>query len=248
MGIQLGCHGVRRRAVRGIFQIHSMKLTISRLRWPLAVFLLSAALLGCAGPQVAKDASLESIKGRGVVVVSVTHDAETGRRSRAQFVIDRGTGSFEPRLLRSREDVLGIPKSSDFDEVHGRVYVLDFEPGIHSVDGWQSAGEAIRIAPRNAPQPLTFEVKAGEVIYIGNLNLNHVSGRNLFGMSVVAAAFPEVRDQRDLDLSIAEAKVPSIKGRAQVRLLPLGPWSVDAGQDRRVESVPPSLLVPAAKP
>ena len=60
-------------------------------------------------------------------------------------------------------------------------------------------------------------------------------------------ALPEVRDRRDLDLAIAERKVPAIKGRVQVKLLPLGPWS-DGAVERRIESVPPALMVPPVKP
>ena len=224
-----------------------MKLSLSRCRWPLVACLSSALLLGCAGPQVAKEATAESIKDRGIVVVSVTHDAETGRRASAVFVVDQQAKTMETRVLRSVEQVMGIPKGSDFEEERGRVYVLDVEPGVHSVDSWQSAGESVRIAPRNAPAPLRFEVKAGEVVYIGNLNLNHTTGRNLFGMSVVAGALPEVRDRRELDLAIAERKVPSIQGRVQVRLLPLGPWS-DGAVERQVESVPPALMVRPVKP
>lgn len=224
-----------------------MKLSLSRFRWPLVACLSTALLLGCAGPQVAKDATPESTKDRGIVVVSVTHDAETGRRASAQFVIDKASGQFETRLLRSVEQVMGIPKGSDFDEERGRVYVMDVEPGVHSVDSWQSAGDSVRIAPRNAPAPLRFEVKAGEVVYIGNLNLNHTTGRNLFGMSVVAGALPEVRDRSELDLAIAERKAPAIKGRVQVRLLPLGPWS-DGAVDRQVQAVPPAMLVRPVKP
>lgn len=224
-----------------------MKLSLSRCRWPLVACLSSALLLGCAGPQVAKEATTESTKDRAVVIVSVTHDAETGRRSSAQFVIDKASGQFETRLLRSMEQVMGIPRGSDFDKERGRVYVMDVEPGVHSVDSWQSAGDSVRIVPRNAPPPLRFEVTAGEVVYIGNLNLNHTAGRSLLGLPVVASALPEVLDRRELDLAIAERKVLSIKGRAQVRLLPLGVWSDGAGE-RQVDMVPPALLVRPGKP
>jgi hypothetical protein len=224
-------------------------MTLLRSPGSLAAVLLSFVLWGCAGPQVSKEATPEAIQGRGVVIVSVTHDADTGRRSKAHFFIDQQSKQFETRVVRSVEEVLMITKGSDFDDVHGRVYVLDVEPGMHSVDAWQSAGQAVRIAPRSAPRPLGFEVKAGEVVYIGNLNLNHSFGRNLLGISVVASAQPEVRDRRDLDLSIAEAKVPSIKGRVQVRLLPLGPWNDQAtSTERRIEAVPPTLLVPPKQP
>lgn len=224
-------------------------MTLLRSLGSLAAVLLSFVLWGCAGPQVSKEATPAAIQGRGVVIVSVTHDADTGRRSKAHFFIDQQSKQFETRVVRSVEEMLMITKGSDFDDVHGRVYVLDVEPGLHSIDSWQSAGQAVRITPRVAPAPMRFEVKAGEVVYIGNLNLNHSMGRNLLGISVVASAQPEVRDRRDLDLPIAESKVPSIKGQVQVRLLPLGPWTDrSTGTDRRIETVPPSLLVPPKQP
>jgi hypothetical protein len=200
----------------------------------------STLLLACAGPQVAKDTPLSAIQGRGVVIVSVTHDYETGRRAKPIFFIDRNT--LDARSLRSIEEVMGIPRSSDFEDIYGQVYVLDVEPGVHYVDGWQTVSGDLRVTPRTPPPRLPFEVKAGEVIYIGNLNMNHASGRSLLGIPTIAAAFAEVRDRQQIDLSIAERKAPSTKGRAQVRLLPLGPWiGTTTDVERRVD---PPVYVP----
>jgi hypothetical protein len=241
---------MRRRTARGkkMNPGSGMACVMERSRCALLAVVLGAFLVGCAGPQVAKDATPESIKGRGVVVVSVTHDAETGRKSRAAFVFDKNSKTFETRLLRSVEDVLGIPKGSDFEDHPGRVYVLDLEPGVHSVDGWSSRGDMAQLAPRHALAPLTFEVRAGEVIYIGNLNLNHTLGRNLFGLPVVAHASAEVRDRREMDLALAERKVTSLKGRVQARLLPLGTWGAPAADTDRKIQMPPGLMVPPVKP
>lgn len=201
--------------------------TVRRLMAGSAVFLLMLA--GCAGNQVAADAPASSIGEKAVVVVSVTHDAETGRRAKAGFVLDRDSKIHSTRVLRSIEEVLGVPKGSDFDDVHGRVYVLDVEPGIHTVSSWFTITGMSRLEPRTEPPALTFDVRAGEVVYIGNLNLNHVAGRSLIGVKAVAGAVPEVRDRAAIDIPLAEKKVASIKGRVATRLLPLGDWTASPG-------------------
>lgn len=217
-------------------------------RWFASLFAV-VVLAGCAGPQVSTETTPEAIQGLGVVVVSVTHDAETGRKGRAGFVIDRGVKAYEPRILRSIEEVLGVPRGSDFEDVHGRVYVLDMKPGIHKVSSWFAQSGMSRIAPRQDPAPLTFEVKAGEVVYIGNLNLNHQLGRSPLGFSVVGGAQPEVRDRSEIDVPIAEEKVPSIKGRVLVRLLPVGAWSLDSADDvKRTNDLPPAFFNAPQKP
>jgi hypothetical protein len=215
----------------------------------LAGATLLALIVACAGPQLSQDASPDELKTRGIVVVSVTHDQASGARVAPVFYVNQRLGfdAAERRQLRSRETIAGIPVRSDFGDVYGQVYVLSMEPGTHQIDSWHTSGGNLRLSPRHPPPPLRFVVKAGEVIYLGNLNVNHETGRGLFGMPVLSFALPEVRDHRVIDIPVAENKAPLIKGKVVVNLLPLGAWH--AGSIDTVQQVdqPPVYIPPAKK-
>ena len=209
----------------------------------LCAILLPAALsAACVTQQVSGPLSDKRAAESSIVIVSATHEYAIGRSARAIFYIDSKEGFTRQRLLHTIEDVFGIPTGSDFEDLYGKVYVLELEPGKHAVDSWQVPMSGGRLRPRQDPVPLDFIVQAGETIYLGNLHMHIARGRNVFGMSVVADAVPEVRDRSERDLSIAERKVPGIKGRAIVRTLPLGSWGRPGDETRR--SIDPPAIVP----
>lgn len=206
--------------------------------------LLAAALsAACVTQQVSGPLSDKRAADSAIVIVSATHDYAIGRSARAIFYIDSNAGFFQQRLLHSIEDViLGIPTGSDYEDLYGKVYVLELEPGKHSVDSWQVPISGGRLRPRQEPVPLDFLIQAGETVYLGNLHMHIARGRNVFGMSVVADAVPEVRDRSELDLAIAERKVPGIKSRAVVRTLPLGSWGRPTDTTQRQQD--PVIIAP----
>ena len=209
----------------------------------IAIAALLAGLLGCAGPQVSESTSLSDVKDKGIAIVSVTHDYTTGARANAIFYLknDQTFGAFEQRQLHSRPNIAGIPRRSDFSGVYGQVYVLQMDPGSYQIAGWMTRNGALHASPRYPPPPLHFDIKAGEVIYIGNLNLNHSMGRSLFGIPVLASVMAEVRNHETADIPIAEQKAPLVKGRVVSRLLPIGPWhggNTDMDQTNELPTVP----------
>lgn len=206
------------------------------------ILLLAVLSAACMTQQVSGPLSDKRAAESAIVIVSATHDYAIGRSARAIFYIDSKKGFARQRLLHTIEDVVGIPTGSDFEDLYGKVYVLELEPGKHSVDSWQVPMSGGRLRPRQDPVPLDFIIQAGETIYLGNLHMHIARGRNVFGMPVVADAVPEVRDRSERDLSIAERKVPGIKGRASVRTLPLGSWGRPRDETRR--SIDPPAIVP----
>ncbi len=149
--------------------------------------------------------------------------------------------------LRASESTLGIPRASDFPDLYGNVYVLEVSPGDHFIRNWQIGGDGLRIRPRTPPEPLKFVARAGEITYLGNLHMEVELGKAFFGNSVVAAGYPEVRDRRDIDIPIAEAKNPAIKGLVKADVLPVGPWRLGAeGTRRTIDAMPQPL--PLSRP
>jgi hypothetical protein len=210
--------------------------------------LLSAALsAACMTQQVSGPLSDKRAAQSAIVIVSATHEYAIGRSARAIFYIDSKEGFTRQRLLHTIEDVFGIPTGSDFEDLYGKVYVLELEPGKHSVDFWQVPTSGGRLMPRERPVPLDFIVQAGETIYLGNLHMQIARGRNVFGMPVAGDAVPEIRDRRDVDLAVAERKVPGIQSRAVVRTLPLGSWGRPADQTERRMDPPPVVPSPPSR-
>lgn len=206
------------------------------------VALLVGALVGgCMTQQISGPLSDQRAAESAIVIVSATHDYAVGRSARAIFYIDHGEGFTRQRLLHTIEDVVGIPTGSDFGDLYGKVYVLELEPGKHSVDYWQVPTAGGRLVPGQKPVPLDFLIQAGETIYLGNLHMHIARARGVFG-PLAADAVPEVRDRREQDLAVAERKVPGIKGRAFVRTLPLGSWAQPSDATQR--RLDPAVVLP----
>jgi hypothetical protein len=110
---------------------------------------LAATLAGCAGPVADGATQLESVGDRGVVIVSATHDEETGPRANTIFYID---SSLERRLLRSQA-TSDDPAKRSLSSERGSVYVLAMAPGTHQLDGWQTTGGPFRYCRRQRSLP-----------------------------------------------------------------------------------------------
>src|SRR6185312_13378187 len=185
----------------------------------------SLTLAGCSVQSVKKDFSFSDASNEGIVILSVSHDLSGGRGTRAIFYMD-GIPVHGGKMLFSLDDAFpGIPRGSDFADSYGHIIVMSLPAGKHFMDSWQvTIGSAAYLYPRRKPVPLEFEVRKGEIVYLGNLHANLYTGKNLFGMSVVGDGYPEVRDERERDLPMIEEKYPQFKGKVAVHLLPLGPW------------------------
>ncbi|MCW7540138.1 hypothetical protein OOT46_20090 [Aquabacterium sp. A7-Y] len=211
-----------------------MKIRYLGLLWVAA---LAALLSACAGPSLAPPAEAGALAGKAVVILSATHSEDAGSWADVSFFFDRSKPETRT-TLHSKETALTIPLPSDFDDLYGRVYVLTLPPGQHQIDAWNVVGGRTQsfVTPQPPPPPLSFEVSAGEVLYLGNLHMNiRMASVGLGGWAPVDG-YPEVRDRRELDIAVAEKKHPVLQGKVSTRLLPLGPWlSEEARTERRVE-------------
>lgn len=202
--------------------------------------LCALALAGCAGPQVSQAPDAKVTADKGVVVLSVSHDADTGAGSMSLFYVDEGRGT-ERRVLQTVERVMSIPTRGDLPDTRGILYALELSPGTHEIVSWQTATNGVRVFPRGQLPPLTFEAKAGEVTYIGNLHMVNVMGRPSWMLpSMPIAGTPEVRDRAAIDVPLAEKKFPALAGRIRVALMPVGPWTASTkGTNLRMDPLPP---------
>jgi hypothetical protein len=180
---------------------------------------LALALAGCSHDPVVPTRHWLEEKGRGVVVLSVSHDLVDPSETGAYFFMD------EKEIgLRG---MLGTPlrgHASDFKTRHGQVQILSLEPGMHTIERWQLKTTINMRKPKILPAPLAFLVKEGEIVYIGNLHLRLQLESGFLNAVVIKAAVPVIQDHSVEDIEVAEQRAPNLRNRITVRLLPLGPW------------------------
>jgi hypothetical protein len=215
------------------------------LEW-LIVSALTALLAACAGTQVVSTAPPAEIGRKAVIVLSVSHDIGASDGADAIFYLDEAR--YPGRVvMKSLQDNLSIPVKSDFEDRRGHLYILEVEPGPHTIDGWQVASAGMRITSDTRGSVLRFNIEQGQALYLGNLHAKLLLGRSLFfGMGRAAVdASPEVRDEQSADIALAESRVPALRGRIKVALLPQGPWR--AGPNASSQDPVPMPYVPKKK-
>ncbi len=184
--------------------------------------------------------------GKATVIISITHDEDTGNKGWTTVYIDgRATGpSADVHALSSIDTVMGIPRGSDFKDLYGRVYVVELPAGPHQIDAWYTSVPFGHVAPVSDPPPLRFDVAAGDVVYLGNVHMvNRLERPSFMSPWVPVGGTPAVRDRQRVDMPIAEAKAPALKGNVQIRLLPLGTWGPEDPPARTLRTPPPNIIL-----
>ena len=213
--------------------------------WSIAVGLLIVTLSGCAAKSVERDFSFRDDQmNEGLVFFSVSHDQSGGRGAKAIFYIEGGA-SGESTMVTSLREAFPIVLGSEFKDSYGQLIALALPVGKHRIGGWQiTNGTGLRIYPREKPVPLEFSVHAGQARYLGNLHANLQTGRNVFGITIVGNGYPEVRDRRDRDVPMFEARYPQFRGKVVIEPLALGPWTAGSGTRTQVDNPPPVQPLP----
>jgi hypothetical protein len=217
------------------------------MKWLASVAAACTALLtGCAATSVDKNYVLPRDKPEGVVVFSVTQ--EKGPMGSYAIVYLNGGGlQQDGATISSRKEAFpGVPKQSDFKKVTGSLYVMSLPAGSHAFTGWQVATQNVRYFPKSSP-PLAFEVRAGEVAYLGNLDAHFATGSNLLGIHVLAGGYIEAKDEFDRDSSVLDRQYPQFKGKMIKALLPSGPWIGATDELKQVIQPMPPVVAPPAK-
>lgn len=220
-----------------------MKTTshVSR-RTLFALASLAVLLPGCSTPFPWGDASPAPAAGQATVVFSITHDVEF--QNGADAIVCMDCDDLRSRVLvRSVQRDTSVPVISDFADRRGHLYILDVVPGTHQFDGWQVRSAGVSIHRKVPAEPLTFDIAAGEVLYLGNIHTHLIEGPWTVGGRSARDGHPEVEDRAVQDVPLAEFKVPELKGRIVTKLLRQGVWLTTPDTDHRIDpvGVPPRL-------
>ena len=95
----------------------------------------------------------------------------------------------------------------------GNLYVYEGKPGIYKLINWQlynTGGLIDRLIQPKKIEPITFEVKAGKITYLGNYHADVLYGKNILGIDIPAGAKITISDKEYRDLSIAKKEHPNI--------------------------------------
>jgi len=195
------------------------------LRATTASLAVAISVLGGCASKAPKDFDLSKNPTEGVAVFAVSHEAEAGRAVTLMVYLDRDSNPLGTAPYPSVQDVAGIRTASDFEDDYGRLAVVNLPAGRHKFSFWQiSNGTGLRILPTKELPHLEFEIKPGCVIYLGDFHGITATGRNIFGMKVTGGGYPVLRDRHERDIAVFESKYPQFHGKAQMQLLPPGPW------------------------
>lgn len=155
----------------------------------------------------------------GVLLVSITKDQEESnyflkKKSSAWFYYKK-IGDKDDIRLDSHEFSL-LAQHDDFStdsSQSGQLLAVSLEAGTYEITRWtlyvtNNMGYKY-ISPEN-PIPHKFNINAGEILYIGNLHLSTLYGKNAFGISIEAGTKPNVQDKNERDYILAKEKYPQL--------------------------------------
>lgn len=107
-----------------------------------------------------------------------------------------------------REGFSGKYNPSSFLASPG-LHLQALKPGKYRIDDWMMiAGAMIKV---DADHPFEFEVRPGEVTYIGSFEIEVERSKNRFGMNVIPDAAPTIKDQFEEIRHQAIVQYPALK-------------------------------------
>lgn len=203
----------------------------------LWIALLAIAVLGgCETTSSLDPRQAEKLSpDKAVIVFTVSHDKE-GQGfykpgGNVKFFVDMRDATRAKALPRgfSNMETLAPMMTSALEDVWARIFVREVDPGRIEFTTWEviqnNGPMGIRSSsPKVAPPPIVFAAKAGTVTYIGNLHANILWAKNPFGMSILAGALPEIRNEATRDLQQVYKDYPALQGKVVIEPLPVGPW------------------------
>lgn len=181
---------------------------------------------GCASSpgNIAPDATPRLDSGTGVVVGTVTAQSVHHYHRQVAFFLRRAGGGMKGRLDSAVPQPLFPFESRPDDglvEENGRIFACELPEGVYEIHEVRLLGSpAIVLVPSAPPQ---FEVRAGEVGYLGNLDVAFEVAPVSGVRSAIRGGTPSFRDRSARDLPLVRAQFPGLAG------LEIVPRVIDGG-------------------
>lgn len=196
------------------------------------LLLFTAKLLsGCASVPESIKATDKVDPQKGILLASVTIDDAPGVMDGWYFYKQKGSAD-EQRLdavglvWMTRPDDYPTDKSKD-----GRLIALPVKTGEYELSNWMlyisQLGGFAQISPKTKPTPLTFNIQPGKITYLGNLHINTVSGKNIFGVEIPVGGDPIITNNQNIDFNLLKAKYPNLSSwPVQTNILDGNKWKI----------------------
>ena len=205
-------------------------------------------LIGCQTTNIRQDYSLDSTSGNNIALVvgSVTQNLESSKHTVSSFKIDYQSKSTTKTMYSQiTNEFLGtLANKYEFKENDrgGRLFVVEIESGRHSVDNFSinHNGGQLVLHPKVPPPSLEFDIKQGEIMYLGSFHIDIKSGKNLLGFAVPVGGVPSIGDMYDRDVKYFYEKYPQFNDENVINnTLHEGVWIDDINK-------PEALVIPTS--
>lgn len=194
-------------------------------------------LTGCATRgNIDRGYNLSSMKDKGLVLFTVTHDKEEGSAFRnggniysAVTFVNKTTSKETQRAMSN--DFVTLIMNSDFEEVWGRIYAWELDVGHYELSAWSAAQNTgvgiLTVTPELPLSHIGFDVLPGTVTYIGNIHGKLLWAKSIFGIELLAGGMPIAGNKADRDLAVFLKNYPQLIGKIDIKPLPSGPMLED---------------------
>jgi len=173
--------------------------------------LIFAAILitGCVTlPMKVSQESLQSNK--GVILASVTKNGGTD----VWFYYKKIGDSKAKRMDAVGLSMIGVADDFPNDKnKQGRVLAFQVDPGEYELIKWTIYDYSLNyykyISPKSI-NPIRFTVRANRVTYLGNLHVDTIKGKNIFGAPIIIGGRATIKNNYSQDIAIFKKKYPNL--------------------------------------
>ena len=170
--------------------------------------------------------SQESLEGnKGVILASVTKSGG----SDVWFYYKKVGDSKVKRMDAVGLSMIGVPDDFPNDKnKQGRVLAFQVEPGEYELTKWTIYDFHLDyykyISPKSI-KPIRFTVRANRVTYLGNLHVDTIEGKNIFGAPIFIGGRATIRNNYSQDIAIFKKKYPKLSNLPiDTQVHPISGW------------------------
>ena len=203
-----------------------------RILYLIATVTAAWLVVGCSSMPATIDPGDKIDKDKGVLLAAITSDSNP--RVMDAWFFYRKKGSKEEQRL----DAFGVAgilyKPNDYPAQKsriGRLVALPLQPGEYELFNWmlyiQQLGGYGYLSPKSPPPSHFFTVSPGTVTYLGNLHIDTIVGKNIFGFEIPVGGNPDILDSQETDIPLMRKKYPNLGDWPMQTSIPDGkPWKM----------------------
>jgi hypothetical protein len=209
----------------------------------IGLFLVTLLLSGCAASNVQTTVTANQLQTNqsALLVMSLSQPSESVQYGavtvyfRPQGQDNLGHSWVETYSAYYASGLIPKPKS-DFPNEYSLLKVIEVPAGDVVVSGWAFRMYQSRYESTDASPSHKINVKAGDVVYLGNFSIEPHYGDGIFGVSQVKGATPYIRDHSQRDLALFKQRYPQLPAAINNQL-PVGIWATEKYQQLLKELV-----------